>query len=222
MNICRSDDTARFRDPHPSPPADDQTVSKLEHSALILGSASPRRLQLLAQIGIIPHDIRPADIDETPHKAERAADYALRMATEKSNCVRAIDGETVLTADTVVTAGRRILGKPEDEGAAHDYLTLLSGRRHRVVTAVCVRRGGWRRVRNVETIVRMRPLTRAEIEGYLASGEWRGKAGSYAIQGRAGAFVSWISGSFTSIVGLPLSETSQLLRAAQLESRNWE
>lgn len=181
---------------------------------LVLGSASPRRLDLLAQIGFIPDAVRPADIDETPHRHEAPRDYVQRMATEKCAAIVAADDEIVLTADTVVVAGRRILGKPADRQQAKEFLTLLGGRRHRVMTAVALRHGSksWRRL--VETIVRMRPLSPTEIETYLGSDEWQGKAGGYAVQGRAGAFVSWMSGSFSAVVGLPLAETAMLLKAA--------
>jgi len=185
------------------------------HPRLILGSASPRRLELLAQIGIQPDAVLPADIDETPRRGENARDYVRRMSREKAAAVPADADDIVLTADTVVTAGRRILGKPADADEARAFLRLLSGRRHRVMTAVSVRRGGrdWQRL--VETIVRMRPLTDNDIAAYLDSDEWRGKAGGYAIQGRAGEFVVWISGSFSAVVGLPLTETANLLRAAR-------
>ncbi len=162
----------------------------------------------------------PADIDETPHRGENARDYVRRMSREKAAAVPADADDAdaddiVLTADTVVTAGRRILGKPADADEAQAFLRLLSGRRHRVMTAVSVRRAGrdWQRL--VETIVRMRPLTDDDIAAYLDSDEWRGKAGGYAIQGRAGEFVVWISGSFSAVVGLPLTETANLLRAAR-------
>lgn len=181
---------------------------------LILGSASPRRLELLAQIGIVPDAVLPADIDETPHRAEPPRDYVRRMAVEKCAAIPAPNGEIVLTADTVVVAGRRILGKPDDRRQAQEFLTLLAGRRHRVMTAVALRRGDRNWLRLVETVVKMRPLDRTEIAAYLDSGEWQGKAGGYAVQGRAGAFVSAISGSFTAVVGLPLAETATLLKAA--------
>ncbi|WBU64181.1 Maf family protein [Paracoccus aerodenitrificans] len=182
---------------------------------LILASASPRRLELLAQIGIAPDAVRPADIDETPHKGERPQDYVRRMAHEKAAAISAAPDEIVLAADTVVTAGRRILGKPADRAEARAFLTLLSGRRHRVMTAIELRREDRHWSRCVPTIVKMRPLDTAEIEDYLESEEWQGKAGGYAIQGRAGAFVTWISGSFTAVVGLPLAETATLLNAAR-------
>ncbi|MDO5641475.1 MAG: Maf family protein [Paracoccus sp. (in: a-proteobacteria)] len=181
---------------------------------LILASASPRRLELLAQIGLTPDEIRPADIDETPQRGETARDYVRRMAAEKCAATTALPDEIVLSADTVVTAGRRILGKPENAAEAQAFLTLLSGRRHRVMTALALRRGGRGWLRLVETTVKMRALSPPEIAAYIASGEWQGKAGGYAIQGRAGAFVGWISGSFTGVVGLPLAETAGLLQAA--------
>lgn len=137
------------------------------------------------------------------------------MAAEKAEAVPAEADDIVLAADTVVTAGRRILGKPEDVAQARAFLTLLSGRRHRVMTAITLRRQGREWSRLVETQVRLRPLSAQEIEDYLASNEWQGKAGGYAIQGRAGAFVNWIEGSFSAVVGLPLAETATLLRAAQ-------
>ena len=189
-------------------------MTHTEPNRLILGSASPRRLELLAQIGIVPDAIRPADIDETPRKAEPPRDYVRRMAIEKCAAIPAAPDEVVLSADTVVVAGRRILGKPEDRQQAQEFLTLLAGRRHRVMTAVALRRSDQSWFRLVETIVKMRPLDGAEIAAYLDSDEWQGKAGGYAVQGRAGAFVSWISGSFTAVVGLPLAETSGLLKAA--------
>ena len=190
-------------------------MTRTNQARLILGSASPRRLDLLAQIGITPDEIRPADIDETPRRDEDARTYVRRMAAEKAEAVPAEADDIVLAADTVVTAGRRILGKPEDVAQARAFLTLLSGRRHRVMTAITLRRQGREWSRLVETQVRLRPLSAQEIEDYLASNEWQGKAGGYAIQGRAAAFVNWIEGSFSAVVGLPLAETATLLRAAQ-------
>ncbi|NDK35894.1 Maf family protein [Rhodovulum sulfidophilum] len=181
---------------------------------LILGSQSPRRKQLLAQIGVIPDDVRPADIDETPHRGELPRPYCIRLAAEKARTVVAAGDELVLSADTTVALGRRILGKPADAGEAAAFLYAMSGRRHRVVTAVALRLGDRIWERDVVTQVRMKQLTDAEINAYLASGEWQGKAGGYGIQGRAGAFVPWIGGSFTAVVGLPLAETATLLRAA--------
>lgn len=181
---------------------------------LILGSASPRRLELLAQIGLIPADIRPADIDESPAKGEDARAYVARMAAEKAAAIRLDPGEVILTADTTVIVGRRILGKPEDEAEAHAFMRLMSGRRHRVLTAIAVRDAHTTRARLVETLVRMRSIGPAEMDRYLAAGDWRGKAGGYAIQGAAAAFIPWIQGSFSAVVGLPLAETATLLAAA--------
>lgn len=181
---------------------------------LILGSASPRRLELLAQLGLVPAAVRPADIDETPARGEDPRAYVARMAREKAMALDLGAGEVILAADTTVTCGRRILGKPADEKEAAEFLWLLSGRRHHVLTAVAVRDAGGLRARLVDTVVRFRPLSNADVNGYLASGEWRGKAGGYAIQGRAGAFIPWIQGSFTGVVGLPLAETATLLAAA--------
>jgi len=178
---------------------------------LVLGSGSPRRLELLAQIGLRPDDVRAPDIDETPAKAELPRDYVKRMARQKAEAVPAGEGEVVLCADTTVALGRRILGKPADAGEAAQFLYLLSGRRHRVITAVAVKRGDVVRVRDVETTVAVKRLSNAEVNSYLATNDWQGKAGGYAIQGPAGAFIPWINGSFTSVVGLPLAETAALL-----------
>jgi len=181
---------------------------------LVLGSGSPRRRELLAVLGITPDAVRPADIDETPLKAEPPRAYCLRIAQSKAAAVTAASDDVVLCADTTVAMGRRILGKPADDVEARAFLRALSGRRHRVYTAVCVRRGDrvWSRV--VDSRVRMNSLTPAEIDGYIATGDWRGKAGGYGIQGPAGAFVPWISGSYTAIVGLPLAETARMLGTA--------
>lgn len=181
---------------------------------LILGSASPRRLELLAQLGIVPHAIRPADIDESEAVGETARAYCARVSRQKAEAIGAGPGEVVLCADTTVALGRRILGKPADRSEAAAFLAALSGRRHRVITAVTVATPERIRQKIVISIVRMRQILKVEREHYLDSGDWRGKAGGYGIQGPAGAFCPWISGSFTGIVGLPLSETSGLLRAA--------
>lgn len=181
---------------------------------LILGSGSPRRRELLAQIGVEADDIRPPDIDETPKPGELPRPYCVRLAREKALAVSATGDEIVLAADTTVALGRRILGKPEDAAEAAQFLYALSGRRHRVVTAVAVRRGDKLWQRDVVTQVRMKSLSDAEVNAYLASEDWRGKAGGYAIQGPAGAFVPWIGGSFSAVVGLPLAETATLLVAA--------
>lgn len=181
---------------------------------LILGSASPRRRELLAQIGVTPDEIRPADIDETPLKGEPPRDYALRLASEKAAAVAADEGDLVLTADTVVAVGRRILGKPADEAEAVRFLLLLSGRRHRVITGVALRHGDRVWSRRVEAQVKFKRLSDEEVSAYIRSGEWRGKAGGYAIQGIGAAFIPWISGSYTAVVGLPLPEVAGLLSGA--------
>lgn len=181
---------------------------------LILGSASPRRRELLAQINVVPDEIRPADIDEDPKKDELPRPYATRVAREKALAVTAAADEIVLCADTTVAVGRRILGKPADAAEAEAFLRLLSGRRHRVITAVAVRRGDKLWERDVVSAVKMKNLSQPEIDFYLATGDWQGKAGGYGIQGPAGALIPWISGSFTAIVGLPLAETAALLQAA--------
>jgi len=181
---------------------------------LILGSASPRRRELLAQLGIVPDAVLPPDINEDPRRAELPRPYAERIALEKVQAVVAEAEDVVLCADTTVALGRRILGKPADAGQAAEFLTALAGRRHQVITAVAVRRGArvWTRVS--ESAVKMKRLSDLELNSYLAGGDWQGKAGGYAIQGAAGAFIPWISGSFTGIVGLPLAETAALLEAA--------
>ena len=160
-----------------------------------------------------PDAVAPADIDETPRKGELPRRYVLRMAEEKSAAVHAADALT-LAADTVVSVGRRILGKPADEAEAAAFLALLSGRRHRVATAVALRLGERLWTRRVETQVRFKRLSRQESAAYVASGEWRGKAGGYAIQGIAAAFIPAINGSYTNVVGLPLTETANLLTGA--------
>jgi septum formation protein len=181
---------------------------------LILGSASPRRAELLAQMGIRPDAILPPEIDETPRKGELPQPYAARLAREKALAVPAEEGDIVLCADTTVAVGRRILGKPADEGEAAAFLTLLAGRRHQVITAVAVRRGARIWARESISAVRMKRLSDAELNGYLATGEWRGKAGGYGIQGMAGVLIPWISGSYSGIMGLPVAETAALLQAA--------
>lgn len=182
--------------------------------AFILGSGSPRRLDLLAQLGITPDDVRPPDIDETPAKGELPRPYCVRIAREKAQAVQAGADDLVLCADTTVALGRRIMGKPADAGEAAEFLLALSGRRHRVITAVALRVGERIWEKDVVSQVRMKRLSDDELNGYLATDDWKGKAGGYAIQGPAGAFIPWISGSFTGIVGLPLAETANLLQAA--------
>jgi septum formation protein len=180
---------------------------------LVLASASPRRLDLLRQIGIEPDTVDPADIDETPLPGELPRLHAARLARLKAETVRPRHPDAlILAADTVVACGRRILGKPETEAAARAFLTLLSGRRHRVIGAVVVMNpSGNISSREVVSQVLFKRLTKSEIAAYLATGEWQGKAGGYAIQGKAAAFIGWMAGSYSNVVGLPLYETAQLL-----------
>ncbi|MDB5360661.1 MAG: septum formation protein Maf [Rhodospirillales bacterium] len=183
------------------------------HPRLVLASASPRRVDLLTQIGYPPDLIAPADIDETPLKDETPARHAERLAVEKARRIAA-DHPTdfVLGADTVVACGRRILPKAEDPATARKCLTLLSGRRHRVFGSVAlIGPDGKLALRRVQSAVAFKRLSDAELDWYLASGEWHGKAGGYAIQGLAARFVREIVGSYSNIVGLPLFETTQLL-----------
>lgn len=162
----------------------------------------------------MPFALRPADIDETPHRAETPRDYVRRMAREKAAALTLSPGEVALTADTTVAVGRRILGKPADRAEAAEFMRLMSGRRHVVLTAVALRRADGLSERLVQTQVRMRPIDPAALERYLNIGDWQGKAGGYAIQGAAAAFIPWIQGSFSAVVGLPLSETATMLAAA--------
>jgi len=186
---------------------------------LVLASASPRRLALLQQAGIEPDALLPADIDETPERGEKPREYARRLARLKAEAALAVarsrddmKGCYLIAADTAVAVGRRILPKAEIVEEAAACLRLLSGRAHRVHTAVClVTPKGAFRERMVETRLRFKNLSRDEMESYLASGEWRGKAGGYAIQGLAGTFVIKLVGSYTGVVGLPLYETVNLL-----------
>lgn len=182
---------------------------------LVLASASPRRVQLLAQIGVVPSQILPADIDETPLKGELPRQLAERLAREKvaatANSLSPDPSRFILAADTVVAVGRRILPKAETEAQARDCLALLSGRAHKVYTGVALQKGATLHSRLIVSRVQFKRLSHAELEAYLASHEWDGKAGGYAIQGRAGAFVREISGSYSAIVGLPLHETANLL-----------
>ncbi|MCE2516542.1 MAG: septum formation protein Maf [Alphaproteobacteria bacterium] len=184
---------------------------------LILASASPRRRELLAQIGITPDEILPADIDETPHQAETPRAYAIRMAAEKVAVIAGqLPQDYCLAADTVVALGRRILGKPEDHNEARKFLDQLSGRRHQVLTALAVTAPHDPRpkTRLVTSIVKFNRLSDALIDDYLNCGEWQGKAGGYGVQGYAARHIAWMQGSYTGIVGLPLFETSQLLTGA--------
>ena len=193
-----------------------------ERVKLVLASASPRRLALLEQAGLTPDVLNPADIDETRNKRETPRALSARLAREKAQAaakmpqVESLTGDVfVLAADTVVALGRRILGKPEDLDEAAEILHMLSGRAHKVHTTVSlISPDGRQRTRVVDSKVRFKRLSREDINSYLVSDEWRGKAGAYAIQGRAGAFVRYLSGSYTAVVGLPLYETVSLLNGA--------
>jgi len=180
---------------------------------LVLASASPRRLELLRQIGLMPDFVDPAEIDETPRRDEAPAAHALRLAEEKLRAVMPRHpGDYILAADTVVACGRRILPKTMDPASARRCLELLSGRRHRVHSGIALASPDGRvSLRHIDSQVAFKRLSTDEITTYLASGEWRGKAGGYAIQGRAAALIRFISGSYSNVVGLPLFETAQLL-----------
>ncbi len=179
---------------------------------LVLASASPRRLALLAQIGVIPDEVLPAGLPEEARRGELPRDLAKRLARAKAMAVaRLRPGAAVLAADTVVACGRRILPKPEDAGEARLCLERLSGRSHVVHGGICLVVGGAVSARHVETRVAFKRLATDEVERYLAGGEWRGKAGGYAIQGHAAAFVRRLNGSYGNVVGLALYETAQLL-----------
>jgi septum formation protein len=181
---------------------------------LVLGSGSPRRAELLLTLGITPDEVRPPHIDETPVKGETPLHYCRRVAADKAAAMRVGENEVVLVADTTVALGRRILGKPADEGEAAEFLRLLSGRRHKVITSVVVRNAEKTWARDVVTLVKMKRLSEDDLAAYLASGDWHGKAGAYAIQGPAGAFIPWIQGSYSAVMGLPVAETAALLQAA--------
>jgi septum formation protein len=179
----------------------------------VLASASPRRRELLAQIGIVPDTIDPPDIDETPGRGEMPAQHAKRLALAKAAAVAPRHpGAFILAADTVVACGRRILPKADTAAAAESCLSLLSGRRHRVIGGLCIAApDGRRAVRVVTSQVAFKRLSADETAAYLASGEWEGKAGGYAIQGRAAGLIAWVSGSYSNVVGLPLFEVRALL-----------
>ena len=183
---------------------------------LILASASPRRLDLLARIGVIPDQITPPDIDESIPKGELPRVHAERLASEKAGAVAAnFPDDLVLAADTVVAVGRRILPKVEDEATLRRCMALLSGRRHRVLTGVAlVLPGGVTRSKLVETMIAMKRLSSEEIDFYAGHGEWRGKAGGYALQGYGEVYMRHIAGSYSNVVGLPLAETRHLLKSA--------
>jgi len=198
---------------------------------LVLASGSPRRLALLEQIGIVPDLLFPSHIDETPKKREQPRTLVKRLGEAKARASHAAlrdegkaDNALILAADTVVAVGRRILPKPETVDEAADCLSLLSGRNHRVFTSVCIiTPEGKMRRKIAETRLRFKRLSKEEFENYLASGEWRGKAGGYAIQGRAGCFIIRLVGSYTGVVGLPLYETAGLLQGAGYHfAANWQ
>ena len=186
-------------------------------SGLILASASPRRLELLKQIGVIP-DVRPADVDETPASGEAPSEYVLRTALAKARTIAAGlpqgDPRAVLSADTAVVADQRILGKPAGRDEAFEHLRLLSGRDHEVLTGVAVVHARGEKTRLSVSHVRFRQLGEDEIVAYWNTGEPTDKAGSYAVQGIAAVFIEEIRGSYSGIMGLPLFETAELLRAA--------
>lgn len=181
---------------------------------IILASASPRRRELLEEQGIIPNQIIPADIDETPLKNELPRPYVKRMAIEKAEAIAPLHlNSFILAADTVVVMGRRILQKPENEKEAYKFLTLMSGRRHKVIGGICLITPDKKKItRIIETVVKFKSLTEDEKQFYIASKEWEGKAGGYAIQGLAAQFIPFISGSYTNIVGLSIYDTLNILR----------
>jgi septum formation protein len=182
---------------------------------LVLASASPRRRDLLARLGVMPGRVAAPDIDETPLKAEPARVYVERIAAAQARAVERAPGEVILAGDTTIALGRRILGKADDDATVRKMLAALSGRRHHCLTAVCVIDStGKLRARLSDTIVAFKPLSPAEIDAYVACGEGLGKAGGYAIQGRAEAFVRFLAGSHSGVIGLPLFETRALLLAA--------
>ena len=178
---------------------------------LVLGSSSPRRLELLSQIGVTPDEIRAPEIDEKCIVGEIPRKYCNRIVLAKLNAIRCNTDEVVLCGDTTVALGRRILGKPKNKDQAMKYLISLSGRRHRVITAIAVRTNNKVWSKDVVSTVKFKALSEQEIEDYIGTNEWKGKAGGYGIQGHASKFIPWISGSFSAIVGLPLFETNNLL-----------
>ena len=193
-------------------------MTQASGDGFVLASASPRRLDLLAQIGLTPDAVTPADINEDPIPGELPGPHAARLAAEKALAVHR-PGQVVLAADTVVGVGRRILPKTEAREEAESCLRLMSGRAHRVFTGVTViDADGTARHRLSETRLKMKRLSDEELAGYLDSGEWQGKAGGYGIQGRAGAFILHLSGSYTGVVGLPVYETRNLLSAAGIKT----
>jgi len=187
-------------------------MTKCTEMKLVLASSSPRRLELLSRLGVKPDRIISPDIDEAPLKAELPRDYVLRMAREKAAAVVREPAEILLAGDTTVAVGRRILGQAADEAEQRKFLNLISGRRHHVMSAVCViAADGTARTKLSDSIVKFKRFQDVEIEAYIESGEGQGKAGGYAIQGQAEAFVTWMSGSYSGVMGLPLYETRNLL-----------
>ncbi|MDG1298359.1 MAG: Maf family nucleotide pyrophosphatase [Paracoccaceae bacterium] len=181
---------------------------------LILGSSSPRRLELLLQLRIKPDLIKSPDIDEATKKLELPRDYCIRMAKEKANAIDVEYDDVLLTADTIVCVGRRILGKPSNEDQVREFLKILSGRRHKVITSVAVKYQDKLLERCVISTVKMKNISNSELDDYVSLEDWKDKAGGYGLQGYAAVFVTWIQGSFSSIIGLPLAETSALLSVA--------
>ena len=195
------------------------TLSRsISDKRFILGSGSARRLELLGQIGIKPDLIRPSNIDESAYKSELPKNYCIRMAKEKAEALLIAENEVLLTADTTVSLGRTILGKPQNKKQARDYLSMLSGRRHKVITAIGVRYQDMYLARCVVSTVKMKRISNIDLEAYLSEGEWKGKAGGYALQGAAAVFIPWIQGSYSAIIGLPLSETAALLGSVGIRS----
>ena len=189
------------------------------HSRLILASASPRRLELLKQVGIAPAQVLPADIDEAQHKGEKPKQLAARLAMEKAQAVFAQKSDAyILGSDTVVACGQCVLDKAKNETQARHNLEKLSGRRHRVYGAIAlITPEGKKFLRESFTIIQFKPLSKQEIDRYIASGEWEGKAGSYAIQGSAGSFVKFMSGSYSNVVGLSLYDIMKIMESAGLQ-----
>ena len=187
---------------------------KNKPQVLILASASPRRKELLAEHRIVPDKVIPADIDETPLKEELPRPYVIRVASEKARSIASTHSDAyILAADTIVVMGRRILQKPNNDSEAHQFLTLMSGRRHKVLGGICLITPEGKEISKVvETVVKFKNLTEDEKQFYIASKEWEGKAGGYAIQGIAAQFIPFISGSYTNIVGLSIFETLNLLQ----------
>lgn len=185
---------------------------------LVLGSGSPRRKELLGQLGVHIDDVRPPDIDESPLKGELPRSYCNRVTKAKVEAITLASDEIALCGDTTVALGRQILGKPVDETEARQFLKKLSGRRHRVITSVAVKKGVTIWQKDCVSIVKMKVLSDSEVDAYLSTNDWQGKAGGYGIQGPAGAFVPWISGSYSAIMGLPVAETYALLNAAGVKT----